>query len=158
LNQHILFNDSQLPELVAKLITIIGSKQSHPLILQFAEEEILYNLPAAQKQIALLRQYGAEISIRNFGNSIYSESLLNQIELQYVTLDQQLTQLISNDKELGNLQEKIINFLAIKPVEIILRELDDMNLFANAWNIEARYLEGNYFQKKLEFLTDVQDQ
>lgn len=33
-----------------------------------------------------------------------------------------------------------------------------MNLFANAWNIEARYLEGNYFQKKLEFLTDVQDQ
>ncbi len=73
-------------------------------------------------------------------------------------LDQQLTQLISNDKELGNLQEKIINFLAIKPVEIILRELDDMNLFANAWNIEARYLEGNYFQKKLEFLTDVQDQ
>jgi len=144
--------------LVAKLITIIGSKQSHPLILQFAEEEILYNLPAAQKQIALLRQYGAEISIRNFGNSIYSESLLNQIELQYVTLDQQLTQLISNDKELGNLQEKIINFLAIKPIEIILRELDDMNLFANAWNIEARYLEGNYFQKKLEFLTDVQDQ
>lgn len=158
LNQHILFNDSQLPELVAKLITIIGSKQSHPLILQFAEEEILYNLPAAQKQIALLHQYGAEISIRNFGNSIYSESLLNQIELQYVTLAQQLTQLISNDKELGNLQEKIINFLAIKPIEIILRELDDMNLFANAWNIEARYLEGNYFQKKLEFLTDVQDQ
>ena len=143
---------------MAKLITIIGSKQSHPLILQFAEEEILYNLPAAQKQIALLHQYGAEISIRNFGNSIYSESLLNQIELQYVTLAQQLTQLISNDKELGNLQEKIINFLAIKPIEIILRELDDMNLFANAWNIEARYLEGNYFQKKLEFLTDVQDQ
>lgn len=158
LNQHILLEDPQFPELVAKLITIIGSKLTYPLILQFAEDDIIHNLPAAQKQIALLRQHGAEISIRQFGASVYSDSLLGQVEMNYLSLHDQLTQMISSDKTLGELQEKVANFLEIKPVEIILRELNDMNLFANAWNIEARYLEGDYFQKKLDFLTDVQDQ
>jgi hypothetical protein len=46
----------------------------------------------------------------------------------------------------------------MKSVEILLTDLNDMNLFANAWNVEARFLQGNYFQKKLDRLTDVQDQ
>lgn len=33
-----------------------------------------------------------------------------------------------------------------------------MGSFANAWNVEARFLQGEYFQKKLDHLTDVQDQ
>ena len=49
-------------------------------------------------------------------------------------------------------------FIAEKQVEILLTELNDMSLFANAWNVEARFLQGNYFQKKLDRLTDVQDQ
>ena len=56
------------------------------------------------------------------------------------------------------LQEKILHFIAEKQVEIFLTELNDMNQFANAWNVEARFLQGNYFQKKLDRLTDVQDQ
>ena len=56
------------------------------------------------------------------------------------------------------LQEKILHFIAEKQVEILLTELNDMSLFANAWNVEARFLQGNYFQKKLDRLTDVQDQ
>ncbi|WP_228731809.1 hypothetical protein, partial [Acinetobacter sp. Colony158] len=50
------------------------------------------------------------------------------------------------------------NFHQIKPIEILAQGLNDMTLFANAWNIEARYLQGDYFQKKLDRLTDVQDQ
>ena len=56
------------------------------------------------------------------------------------------------------LQEKILNYIAQKSVEIILTDLNDMTQFANAWNVEARYLQGNYFQKKLDRLSDVQDQ
>ena len=59
---------------------------------------------------------------------------------------------------MATLQEKILHFIAQKPVEILLIELNDMNQFANAWNVEARFLQGNYFQKKLDRLTDVQDQ
>ena len=66
--------------------------------------------------------------------------------------------LLASEKDMAKLQEKILNFIGMKSVEILLTDLNDMNLFANAWNVEARFLQGNYFQKKLDRLTDVQDQ
>ena len=66
--------------------------------------------------------------------------------------------MLGSEKQMAALQEKILHFIAQKPVEIFLTELNDMNQFANAWNVEARFLQGNYFQKKLDRLTDVQDQ
>ena len=158
LNHHILINDKKLPELVAKLLTIIGSKQAHPLIVQFSEHSLQQNLSQAQQQVALLRQYGAEISIRNFGDSLYSESILTQIDTQYLCLHSKLSKMLASEKDMAKLQEKILNFIGMKSVEILLTDLNDMNLFANAWNVEARFLQGNYFQKKLDRLTDVQDQ
>lgn len=158
LNHHILLNDKKLPELTAKLLTIIGSKQAHPLVLQFSEQALQQNLSQAQPQIALLRQHGAEISIRNFGDSLYSDSILQQIDTQYLSFNHKLAKMLSSEKDIGVLQEKILHFIAMKSVEILLIDLNDMNLFANAWNVEARYLQGNYFQKKLDRLTDVQDQ
>ena len=158
LNHHILINDKKLPELVAKLLTIIGSKQAHPLIVQFSEHSLQQNLSQAQQQVALLRQYGAEVSIRNFGDSLYSESILTQIDTQYLCLHSKLSKMLASEKDMAKLQEKILNFIGMKSVEILLTDLNDMNLFANAWNVEARFLQGNYFQKKLDRLTDVQDQ
>ncbi len=158
LNHHVLLNDKKLPELVAKLLTIIGSKQAHPLILQFSEQALQQNLSQAQPQIALLRQHGAEVSIRGFGDSLYSDSMLQQIDAQYLSLHGKLTKMLASEKDMASLQEKILHFIGQKPVEIFLMELNDMNLFANAWNVEARFLQGNYFQKKLDRLTDVQDQ
>ena len=86
LNKFVLLQDRSFPEFVSKLITIIGSPLTHPLILQFSEEDISQNLGDAQKQISLLRQYGAEISLRDFGHSIYSESILKQVDIHYLTL------------------------------------------------------------------------
>ncbi|MCE1270404.1 MAG: EAL domain-containing protein, partial [Acinetobacter sp.] len=158
LNHHILLNDRKLSELVAKLLTIIGSKQAHPLILQFSEQALQQNLSQAQPLIASLRQHGAEISIRNFGDSLYSDSILQQIDTQYLSFHRKLAKMLGSEKEMAILQEKILHFIAQKQVEIVLTELNDMSLFANAWNVEARFLQGNYFQKKLDRLTDVQDQ
>ncbi|MCH7337093.1 EAL domain-containing protein [Acinetobacter sp. NIPH 2699] len=158
LNHHILLSDKKLPELVAKLLTIIGSKQAHPIILQFSEQALQQNLSQAQPQIALLRQYGAEVAIRGFGDSLYSDTILQQIDTQYVSFHPTLSKMLASDKDMTALQEKVLHFIAQKPVEIFLTELNDMNLFANAWNVESRFLQGNYFQKKLDRLTDVQDQ
>ncbi|MBJ9984896.1 EAL domain-containing protein [Acinetobacter sp. S40] len=158
LNRHILLNDKQLPELMSKLLTIVGSRAKAPLTLQFSEESISQNLPLAQQQFAKLKQNEVEISVRDFGMSMYSESILSQIDLDSLSLHHNLCKMLSSDKDLPQLQQKLENFHHIKPVEILARDLNDMTMFANAWNIEARYLQGNYFQKKLDRLTDVQDQ
>ena len=158
LNRHVLFHDAKLPELIAKLITIVGSRQSHPLILQFDEEDIAKSIIESQKQIRVLRDHGAEISIRRFGSSISSEAILKQIDVNLLTLDESFTQKLQNEKSMNEFQHTLEKFHAIKPVEMLLKNLNDMNLFANAWNIDVRFLQGEYFQKKLDHLTDVQDQ
>ncbi|MNS00719.1 regulatory protein CsrD [compost metagenome] len=158
LNIDILLKDKSFPELISKLLTIIGSKQESPLVLQFSEQAIQPHLTIVQQQIARLRQHGAEISIRDFTSSIYSESILQQLDVQYLKLQSKKTELLNSDVGLAQLQEKVLNYLTVKPIGILLADLDDMNLFANAWNVEARFLQGRYFQKKLDRLTDVQDQ
>lgn len=158
LNIDILLKDKSFPELISKLLTIIGSKLESPLVLQFSEQAIQPHLAIAQQHIARLRQHGAEISIRDFSSSMYSESILQQLDVQYLKLQSKKTDLLNSDDGLTRLQEKVLNYLTVKPVGILLSDLDDMNLFANAWNVEKRFLQGRYFQKKLDRLTDVQDQ
>lgn len=158
LNIDILLKDKSFPELISKLLTIIGSKLESPLVLQFSEQAIQPHLAIAQQHITRLRQHGAEISIRDFSSSMYSESILQQIDVQYLKLQSKKTELLNSDDGLVRLQEEVLNYLTVKPVGILLSELNDMNSFANAWNVEARFLQGQYFQKKLDRLTDVQDQ
>ncbi len=149
LNIDILLKDKSFPELISKLLTIIGSKLESPLVLQFSEQAIQPHLPIAQQHIARLRQHGAEISIRDFSSSMYSESILQQLDVQYLKLQSKKTELLNSDDGLTRLQEKVLNYLTVKPVGILLSDLDDMNLFANAWNVETRFLQGRYFQKNL---------
>ena len=158
LNKEVLFHDRTFPEFISKLITIVRSKLTHPLILQFSEEDLTQNTSDAQKHITQLRQFGAEVSLRDFGNSIYSESALRQLDINGLTLHHTLTTMLNTEQSTQELQEKIKIFHEIKPVEIMLRELNDMTLFANAWNVDARFIQGDYFQKKLDHLIDVQDQ
>lgn len=157
LNKAVLLNDRSFPEFISKLITIIRSKLDQPLTLQFSEEDIQLNKDDAQKYIRVLHEHGARIAIRDFGSSMYSTSLLKEIDVQALTLDQKLTTLLKSDTDIEALQEKITSFSEIKPVNIIMRELNDMNLFANAWNVEARFIQGDYFQKKLDHLIDIQE-
>ena len=143
--------------MVAKLITIIGSTQKYPLILQFDQDELFSDLGEAQKQIAELRKHGAEIAVRNFGLSAYSDTLLKRLDINQLSLHPELTALLSTDKGLTELQAKIDAYNEVKPLEMLLTQLNDMNSFASAWNVNARFLQGDYFQKKLDNLIDGQD-
>jgi len=157
LNRAVLFKDRTFPEFISKLITIIRSKVKHPLILQFSEEDILLNQQDAQKYLRVLHEHGALIALRDFGQSMYSPNLLRELELDGVSLHSSLTNMLNKDTEIEQLQEKITSYNEIKPLNILIRELNDMTLFANAWNVDARFIQGNYFQKKLDHLIDVQD-
>ena len=106
----------------------------------------------------MLRDHGAQISIRGFGHGLSSESILKDIPLSCVKLDDQFTEMLGNESCLQTVQEKLELFKEIQDIEFILPNLNDMGTFANAWNVDARLLQGDYFQKKLDHLTDVQDQ
>lgn len=158
LNKEVLLQDRTFPEFISKLITIIRSKLTHPLMLQFSEADLTQNISDAEKYIAQLRQFGAEVSLRDAGNSMYSASILGQLDINAITLHPKLTEMLNTEQSTQELQEKITSLHEVKSIEIMLRDLNDMTLFANAWNIDARFIQGDYFQKKLDHLIDVQDQ
>ena len=66
--------------------------------------------------------------------------------------------MLSSDTNTEELQEKVAVYHQLKNIQIMLRDLNDMTSFANAWNVDARFIQGDYFQKKLDHLIDVQDQ
>ena len=152
-----LIHDHNIVDLISKLLTIIGSKQKYPIILLFNEEDVSQNLIQARNQLQILRSAGAQVAIGEFGNSVYSESVLNQVSVDYLCLAKSLSPHVNNEDQAATLQEKINQFIAISPVEFILKGLDDMTLFANAWNIDTRFLQGRYFQAQLNQMVDVQD-
>lgn len=158
LNQHILYQDKQLSELVAKLLTVVASKQDYPLILQFSEDALSKNMVLATQQVNQLKEQGAEISMRGAGSSVYTEQILRSVTLDFIKLADPLSNKLKDDHDLEHLQQQVDHFISLQPLEVITSQLDDMNLFANAWNVNARYLQGDYFQKQLDKLTDVQDQ
>ena len=157
LNKHVLLEDATFPELITKLLSIVGSKETKPLCLQFSEQDLSQHFAEAQKYTALLHEHGAAISARDFGYSMYSESILTQIEFSTVTLHSDLTLALHNDTQTAELQQRLQEFYDIKNVDILLRGLDDMTLFANSWNLDARFIQGDYFQKKLDHLIAVDD-
>lgn len=156
LNHHIFLSYPQLAELVSKLLTIINASSPRPLILQFSEDKILENLDMSAEAILLLRAYGAELSIRNFGLHSDYEKILHQVDIDNLSLAPALTAEINQEEQLMLLQEKISHIKQIKKCHLLLKNLNDMNDFANAWKVKARFLQGNYFSKALDHLTDAQ--
>ena len=157
LNKHVLLEDPNLPDLVTKLLSIVGSQEQRPVWLQFSEQDLSTHFAEAQRQITILHEHGANISARDFGYSMYSESILKQIELSIVSLHDDLVLALHNDNQTLELQQRLNEFYEIKHVDILLHGLDDMTLFANSWNLDARFIQGDYFQKKLDHLVAVDD-
>lgn len=157
LHSQILFQDASFIEFIQKLKASLPSQTEFPLILQFNKNDILQHATQAKNKFEQLKQSGILVSLRDF-NIQDSPDILAGLEIQFVQLQAKDSQMLDDPIELGKLQQHVEALLTAKPVEIILCQLNDMNLFANAWSVDSRYLQGDYFQKKLELLKDVQDQ
>lgn len=146
-----IIQDPQFVNLITKLLSIMSNAHKNALILQFNIHAI--NQSFAQIFEALKLQHVA-ISLRHFGTQTHHVELLQTLKPNLCYLDISLTKMLNTDKTLSELQEKIKTYQEAYSADLILPKLDDMTTFANAWNVDARYLQGDYFQKKLDHLID----
>lgn len=157
LNIEILLHDNQLLTLVSKLLSIMSNAQKDALILQFNAQAVHENLQKVQPILNSLQEQQVAVSLRHFGINEKDSSLLTSVKPDLCYLDSAITNMLNNEKELATLQQQIESYQEISEIDLILPFLDNMTTFANAWNVDARYLQGDYFQKKLDHLIDVQD-
>lgn len=149
------FNDSSLITLLTKLVSLINSKYTKPLILQFQEESILTDMDNATKFIQSVQEYGIGIAISGFGESSYSTTILSHVKPIYAKLAPQFGDFLQTDDGIVELQEKLDSFKEKHAdLKFVLAPLNDMTTFANAWNVDARYLQGSYFQAKQQDFVD----
>lgn len=139
--------DHELIMLLNKLVNLINSRYSRPLILQFNEPDVLSQIEASQRFFQMALDQNVPIHIRDFGQSFYSTQLLHKLHFRAAKLSHHLSEKLSNDDGIIELQEKLSEWNEIAPdVRYVASQLDEMILFANAWNVDVRYLQGNYFQ------------
>ncbi len=149
--------DSSLLSLLSKLVNLINSKYTRPLMLQFNEQDVLTNLDAAAKFLQIIQEQNIGLTISDFGRSMYCVNILQQLNIKFAKLSPDFTQLLSSDDGLVELQEKLDGYKEHnEEVLFLLPELNEMNAFANAWNVDVRYLQGNYYQaKQNEFINNA---
>lgn len=143
------FTDNSLVTLLTKLVSLINSKYTKPLILQFQEDSILTDMDNATQFIQSVQEYGIGIAINGFGESSYSTTILSHVKPIYAKLAPQFGDFLQTDDGIVELQEKLDSFKEKHAdLKFVLAPLNDMTTFANAWNVDARYLQGSYFQAK----------
>lgn len=157
LNWHILIQDTQLPELLAQCIKIIASPLENPLILQFNQKDIHQHLLHAQLNLQHLTTHGTVISLRNFSDHDDHSALLQQIDIQYARLDEHFSQQLVQTTSTDSYRQKLGLLKETQDIEIILSGLNHMTLFANAWNIDVRFIQGDYFQSAQDYFAGIDD-
>ncbi len=152
INLHIAsLHDNNLIPLLSKLVNLINSKYNRPLILQFKEEDVLTNLEMAVKFTQAVQELNMGITIRDFGQSAYCINILQKLKFMFAKLSPEFSHKLSSDDGLVELQETLDSYKEHSAdARFLISGLNDMTLFANAWNVDVRYLQGNYFQAKQE--------
>lgn len=141
--------DSTLIALLSKLVNLINSKYTRPLILQLREQDMIRDLELSKRFGKALLDNNIGLSVKDFGSSVYSVNLLQSVPMKFARLAEEFTEQLKDDEKLVELQEKLDAFKELNAeTQFLIQGLDDMSAFANAWNVDVRYLQGNYFQAK----------
>src|SRR5690606_14788895 len=100
----------------------------------------------------------ADIAVCEFGLSKCSDLILKVANIQNFTLHEEFTDDLNTEEGIERFKQAIEYFNTHRSVNLLLKNLNDMNSFANAWNVDVRFLQGDYYQRKLDQLMNVQDQ
>lgn len=159
LNTHILTGGDQLIPLLQKILAMLSSANQDSLILKFSALELIEEGLESHSIWKMLDDLGIKIALRQFGTNVQAHGkLLEKLQPSLCYLDDQLTNALNSDEDLEKLQEHLEYYTELSAdTAFVLNQLNSMSTFANAWNVDARFLQGNYFQKKLDRLLDNQD-
>ena len=140
--------DSTLPELIAKLSRAIDPK-GKPLVIQFAENDVVTYLKNAKEQVAALAGHGIAVAITNFGCTLNPTNTLNHVEAEYIKLDRSFTQDLTQEANLDN-TKKIAGELNSLNKRVIVSYVENAATVSKLWTMGVRYLQGYYLQPPSE--------
>ena len=140
--------DPSLPDLINKLTKAIDPK-GQPLVIQFAENDVVTYLKQAKEHIATLRQGGCAVSITNFGCTLNPLNTLKHVEIDYIKLDRSFTQDLNQEDNLDTTKKLSSEINALNK-QLIVSYVENAATVSKLWTMGVRYLQGYYLQPPSE--------
>lgn len=142
--------DPSLADLAGKLSKAIDPK-GKPLVIQFAENDVVTYLKQAKEHSALLKAAGCEVSITNFGCTVNPLNTLKHVEVDYIKLDRSFTQDLSVEEHLVMTKKMATDINEIGK-RLIVSYVENAATVSKLWTMGVRYLQGYYLQPPSEQL------
>lgn len=152
INLHHSSIDNSLASYLESVLKQTPGLNPDKITLQFNAVDII-NLNLQLHPIwKTLKQMNIGIGLRCFNFNTRKITLIGQIQPQICFMALNLAQILSSSTQHQYVQEQLSQF---KNTNFVIRELNDMNEFADAWNVDCRYLQGQYFQDKLDQMANI---
>ncbi|MCP3672608.1 MAG: EAL domain-containing protein [Gammaproteobacteria bacterium] len=123
------------------------------VIFQFREADIRAHIQSAKKLIEGLKKIRCQIAIDRFGLTTNNELLLKHMPINYIKLDQSLTNGLCQSQEkqdqLGELNRSVQSF----NIKSIAMGVEDANSLAVLWTVGINYIQGYFMQRPSESIT-----
>jgi len=123
------------------------------VIFQLRETDIRAHTQSAKKLIEGLKKIRCQIAIARFGLAPNNELLLKHMPIDYIKMDQSLTNGLCQSQEkqdkLGEINRAVQSF----NIKSIAMGVEDANSLAVLWTVGINYIQGYFMQRPSESIT-----
>lgn len=136
--------DTTLAAWISKLSKAINP-MGQPIVLQFAESDMVTYLKAAKEQTFALTQAGCPVSISHFGTTLSPLNTLKHVTVSHVKLDRSFTEDLNNEQNLGAMK-KMCADLAEADKKVIVSYVENAATLSKLWTLGVHFLQGFFLQ------------
>lgn len=136
--------DTSLAAWIGKLAKAIAP-QGNPLVLQFAENDVVAYLKAAGEQTQALTDAGCPVAISHFGTSLNPLNTLKHVSVSHIKLDRSFTQDLGNEENMGAIK-KLTAELRSFDKQVIVSYVENAQTLSKLWTLGVQYLQGYFLQ------------
>lgn len=116
-------------------------------IVQEVTEEEKMNEEIQEQKIELMRQWGAEIAIDDYGTGYNSQTVLLALTPDYVKVDMSMVRNIDRDDKKRSLVKNTISYARERDIRVIAEGVETYDELKVLVELGADYLQGYYYGK-----------
>jgi len=123
------------------------------VIFQLREADVRAHTQSAKKLIEGLKKIRCQIAIYRFGLTPNNELLLKHMPIDYIKLDQSLTNGLCQSQEKQDKLSEINRTVQSLNIKSIAMGVEDANSLAVLWTVGINYIQGYFMQRPSESIT-----
>ena len=122
---------------------------AHRLTFELLETTQITNFEFVNSQIERLQQYGAKVSIDDFGCGYSNFIYLLKLNVDYIKIDGSIIQELENDKSnhAYMLIKYILELAESMNIEVVAEHVSDKEIYKTLKHLGVQYYQGYYFGK-----------